>query len=49
MKAIAKTKRKRGLELINVSTPKIGLRDVLIKVTLASICGKDINILDWTQ
>ncbi|MCP4252482.1 MAG: L-threonine 3-dehydrogenase [Candidatus Scalindua sp.] len=48
MKAIAKTKRKRGLELINVSTPKIGLRDVLIKVTLASICGTDVHIYDWT-
>ena len=28
MKAIAKTKRKKGMELINVPTPQIGLRDV---------------------
>ena len=48
MKAIAKTKRKKGMELINVPTPRVGLRDVLIKVTLASICGTDVHIYDWT-
>jgi len=49
MKAIAKTKRKKGMDLINVPTPRIGLRDVLIKVTLASICGTDVHIYDWTH
>ena len=49
MKAIAKTKRKKGMELINVPTPQIGLRDVLVKVTLASICGTDVHIYDWTH
>ncbi len=49
MKAIAKTKRKKGMELINVPTPKIGLREVLIKITLASICGTDVHIYDWTH
>lgn len=49
MKAIAKTKRKKGMELINAPTPQIGLRDVLIKVTLASICGTDVHICDWTH
>ena len=49
MKAIAKTKRRKGMELINVPTPRIGLRDVLIKVTLASICGTDVHIYDWTH
>ncbi len=37
------------MELINVPTPQIGLRDVLIKVTLASICGTDVHIYDWTR
>ncbi len=49
MKAIAKTKREKGMELINVPTPQIGLRDVLVKVTLASICGTDVHIYDWTH
>ena len=29
--------------------PKIGLRDVLIKVKVASICGTDVHIFDWTR
>jgi len=37
------------MELINVPTPQIGLRDVLVKVTLASICGTDVHIYDWTH
>ena len=49
MKAIAKTKRKKGMELINAPIPRIGPRDVLIKVTLASICGTDVHIYDWTH
>jgi threonine 3-dehydrogenase len=49
MKAIAKTKRKKGMELINVPIPQIGSRDVLIKVTLTSICGTDVHIYDWTH
>ncbi len=49
MKAVVKTKRKKGMELINVPTPQVGQRDVLIKVTLASICGTDVHIYDWTH
>ncbi|MGR3220798.1 MAG: alcohol dehydrogenase catalytic domain-containing protein, partial [Candidatus Anammoxibacter sp.] len=49
MKAIAKTKRKKSMELISVPTSRIGPRDVLIKVTLASICGTDVHIYDWTH
>ena len=49
MKAIAKTKRKKGMELINIPAPQIGPREVLIKVTLASICGTDVHIYDWTH
>ncbi|KHE90571.1 MAG: L-threonine 3-dehydrogenase [Candidatus Scalindua rubra] len=49
MKAIAKTKRKKGMELIDAPIPQIGPRDVLIKITLASICGTDVHIYDWTH
>ncbi|GAX61331.1 threonine dehydrogenase and related Zn-dependent dehydrogenases [Candidatus Scalindua japonica] len=49
MKAIVKTKRTKGMELINVPIAQLGLRDVLIKVTLASICGTDVHIYDWTH
>jgi len=49
MKAVVKTKRTRGMEFTKVPIPKIGPRDVLIKVTLASICGTDVHIHDWTR
>lgn len=37
------------MEFVDVSTPKIGPRDVLIKVKIASICGTDVHIYDWTR
>ncbi|MDN3511295.1 MAG: L-threonine 3-dehydrogenase [Candidatus Jettenia sp.] len=49
MKAIVKTKRTRGMEFREVPAPKVGLKDVLIKVKVASICGTDVHIFDWTR
>lgn len=34
--------------MIEVPEPKVGPRDVLIKVHVASICGTDVHIDDWT-
>jgi len=48
MKAVVKTKRSKGMEFVKVPTPRIGPRDVLIKVSLASICGTDVHLYDWT-
>lgn len=49
MKAVVKTKRTKGMELKKVPTPRIGPRDALIKVKMASICGTDVHICDWTR
>lgn len=49
MKAIIKTKHAKGMEYKEVPVPKTGLRDVLIKVKVASICGTDVHIFDWTR
>ncbi len=49
MKAVIKTKRNRGLEFKEAPIPKVGLRDVLVKVRIASICGTDVHIYDWTR
>ena len=48
MNAVAKTKRKKGMEFIKVPAPQTSPREALIKVTLASICGTDVHIHDWT-
>ncbi len=49
MKAVVKTKRTKGMELMKVAVPQTGPRDVLIKVILASICGTDVHLFDWTR
>lgn len=49
MKAVVKTKRTKGMELKKVPTPRIGPRDALIEVKMASICGTDVHICDWTR
>ena len=47
MKALVKTSAAAGLELTDVAEPEIGMRDVLIKVDKASICGTDLHIYNW--
>jgi threonine 3-dehydrogenase len=49
VKAVVKTKRTKGMEFKEVPVPRIGLRDVLIKIKVASICGTDVHIHDWTR
>lgn len=49
MKAVIKKKRMKGMALENVPVPQAGPRDVLIRVKLASICGTDVHIFDWTR
>ena len=49
MKAVVKTKHAKGMEYKEVPIPKIGHRDVLVRVQVASICGTDVHIYDWTR
>lgn len=47
MKAIVKTEKGPGAEVIDVDTPAIGATEVLIKIKAASICGTDLQIYNW--
>lgn len=47
MKAVVKTKREAGAELLEVPIPKIEAEEVLIKVEACSICGTDVHIYQW--
>jgi len=47
MRAVVKGRAAAGLELREVPIPKIGPRDVLVKVRAASICGTDLHIYRW--
>ena len=48
MLAVVKEKKSSGVVLKNIPIPKPQDGELLIKVKLASICGTDINIYDWT-
>src|SRR3972149_11354087 len=37
------------MEFVEVPVPGIGLKDVLIKVKIASICGTDVHIYNWSK
>lgn len=47
MKALYKSTRAPGLELIDLPEPTIGLRDVKIRVLKTGICGTDLHIESW--
>ncbi|MDR4507230.1 MAG: L-threonine 3-dehydrogenase [Candidatus Brocadiaceae bacterium] len=49
MKAVVKRKCSKGMEFVTTSAPRIKTRDVLIRVKIASICGTDVHINDWTS
>ncbi|MBW8015425.1 MAG: L-threonine 3-dehydrogenase [Planctomycetes bacterium] len=49
MKALVKQQAGEGLWLKDVSTPEIGINDVLIKVEKTSICGTDVHIYNWDK
>lgn len=44
MKALVKSSKAPGIELVDVDIPRIGAKDVLIKIKAASICGSDIHM-----
>ena len=49
MKALAKLRPGEGLELIETEVPRIGPRDVLVKVLATAICGTDLHIYNWDE
>ena len=47
MSAVVKSGPKAGVEIREVPVPVIGPADVLVKVSVASICGTDLHIYNW--
>src|SRR6059036_2531227 len=47
MQALVKREARPGLWLEEVSVPKTGLNDVLIRVDRTGICGTDLHIYRW--
>ncbi len=50
MRAVRKLKKGKGnIQLVEVPKPKIGPKDILMKVWAAGVCGSDLNIEDDTH
>ena len=49
MKAIVKTKREKGAQMVELEVPKIAPDQVLVKVKATSICGTDVHIYEWNE
>jgi threonine 3-dehydrogenase len=47
MKALVKAKNEVGLWMQEVPMPKVGSKDILIKVKKTAICGTDLHIYKW--
>lgn len=47
MKAIIKEEPRPGAALKDVDIPKVGPKDVLIRVKAGAICGSDLHIYEW--
>ena len=49
MRALRKTTRGPGAELMEVPVPRPGEGEVLVRVRATSICGTDLHIYDWNE
>ena len=47
MKAIVKTRKEPGIELLEVDVPKVGDADILVKVAAGGLCGSDVHYYQW--
>lgn len=49
MRALVKREARQGIWLENVTLPRTGTNEVLIKVEKTSICGTDVHIYNWDE
>jgi 2-desacetyl-2-hydroxyethyl bacteriochlorophyllide A dehydrogenase len=47
MKAIVKTKKEPGIEVLDVDEPEVEETDILVKVAAGSLCGSDVHYYQW--
>ena len=48
MKAIVKTQRAAGIEVLEMPRPETGPTDILVEVAAGSLCGSDVHAYEWT-
>ncbi len=47
MDALVKRERGKGLDLVQMPIPQLGIGEVLIKIHKTAICGTDVHIYNW--
>jgi len=47
MKAVVKTRKGPGIEVLDVAVPAVGETDILVKVMAGSLCGSDVHYYEW--
>jgi threonine 3-dehydrogenase len=47
MKALVKLRPEKGIWMMEMPMPKVGINDVLIKIWKTAICGTDLHIYKW--
>ena len=47
MKALIKAQPEPGLWLQDVAEPRLGINDVLVRISRTGICGTDLSIFNW--
>jgi threonine 3-dehydrogenase len=48
VRVIRKIKNAAGAELLDIPVPKIGPRDLLVKVKATALCKSDVDVFEWT-
>jgi len=48
MKAVVKTRKEPGVEVLDVDVPQVTDTDILVKIHAGSLCGSDVHVYEWT-
>jgi L-iditol 2-dehydrogenase len=49
MKAVVKTRREPGIDVLDVEVPEVGEADILCRLLCGSVCGTDVHVVEWTS
>ena len=49
MRAIVKNRKEKGFDYQEVEIPRVGPKDVLIRVKAAGVCGSDLSFYEWNN
>lgn len=48
MRAVVKTRKEPGIDVLDVEVPEVGETDILCRLLCGSVCGSDVHVVEWT-